>query len=241
MIDGYGIRDTSIVEGAAVGKIILSGTGKHLPATNFAASVRQSENKTWNGYSQFVNNALTDLHAYLGTSATTPIITAGKVTSSGVFGGSTVQASRNLDEVQAFQIRGSDRLSPPLPPPFEPLLFPSRFDVANKIGKVTVRSDVLDTEITTGQVDFFQVGRNAGNLDMTVAGLFSQLRILGDLRADSTIYAEGPDGEIGTIFIGDELDGQIKAERKIKRFTIGDPANSEGTIMLRNRQLFPTP
>ena len=236
-IDGYGIRDTYIVAGAAVGKITLGGSGNHLPATRFAASVRQSENRTWNPYSQFVNNALTDLHAYLGTDADNPVITAGKVTSSGVFGGSTVLASRNLDLVTAFQIRGSNRLSrTPLP-----TLFPSRFDVANKITRLETRSDILDTEITTGQVDFFQIGRDAKTLDMTVAGLFSSLRILGDLATDSLIRATGPDGEIKSILIGDDLDGAIRAERKIGRVSIGDEANSTGTIMQRNTQIFPAP
>lgn len=240
-ISGYGMRDVSIVAGASIGEVKMTGKGNHLAVTSFTSAVRESE-KMKPGTVYIDPNTgrepsrMTDLHIYMQTTKHKPKLK--DVTNSGVIAGSAIYASRDLGDVTAWQIRPSTRI--------EPLGVPTNFQVANSIRSITTAQDLIGAVITTGTLPLLSVGRNAEYNSITVSGIFSTLSIKGSLIGSHyltdpyLIQAVGGNGQINSIFIGRNLDGSIRATYKIDQTptilgdVIGDAAIYKGTT-----QIFP--
>lgn len=242
LIDGYGIRDDVLIAGAAVGRLVATGKGALLPTTNFSRSVRYSENSEFiprqgenDWASRFEPNATTDLHRYLGTTAAMPVITAESVSNAGVIAGTTVRASRNLDTIQAWQVRPSTRMG----------LAYSDFDIANKIRYINILNDIDDIEITTGSIWRMLVGRDVLNSSITVAGVFSTLQIgrnyVGQKNPNDhdIINAIGANGQINSIYVGGYMDGLIRAQRKIGKYVVRGGFRPGARIMQGSTQIAP--
>ena len=52
---------------------------------------------------------------------------------------------------------------------------------------------------------------------MTVAGIFSSVKIMGNFDVTSLIEAKGPDGEISSIYVKGDMAGIMSATRRIGR------------------------
>jgi uncharacterized protein (DUF2141 family) len=245
LADGYGVRDVLIEGGASIGRIIATGKGDQLPATGFISAVRQSETSVFNPITHGENNRLVDLHNYLQTSATTPTLPdpaadpTGSVTRAGVIAGLDARGSRDLTLVDAWRVGPSSQIVLPLGPAY----VPSQFHLANSIKNFNVRKDAVDLQITTGRFDNLTITGNSIGSGITVAGIFSNLRIGGNYVLDTIpsdldiIQAIGPDGEIKNIFIGGNMAGTITAIRKIGKVTV--KGNFTGKVFQNGIQVAP--
>lgn len=224
--DGYGIRDTRIIGGTSIGRVIANGNGAQTKPTTFSPEVRLSERFTFDPQTKFAPNRTTDLHAYLKTTKAKPLVTDGAVTRfgvtrAGVIAGTAIAVSRDVDLVSAWRVTTSNRV----PEIFAFRRGASDFDVANKIEVFQVRESIIDAQITTGQLDKLLVGKDLHSPTITVAGLFGELRIgrhytvsAADRR--DVIEAIGPDGVIGKVFIGGKMEGNIEASVRIGPHTV---------------------
>ncbi len=267
--DGYGLRDVDIIAGASVGKVIVTGNGKNLPANQWESSVRTSEKVGINGFNPatgFWPNRGTDIHMYLQTGPDSPtnamtidgnlpatqyLTGTGGVTKSGVIAGCTIRANYNTDLIQAWRIEWSNRTSvnPNRPDYFDAGRYTpnkaymcSDFDVANRIKQLITTEDTRDMQITTGSIWQMNIGRDSYSANITVAGIFSSLRIGRDyigVTPDDVIQAVGANGEISSIFINRNMGGVIKAKRKIGTVTVRGKWLPNGAIYQNNKKIYP--
>jgi hypothetical protein len=165
-------------------------------------------------------NTLTDLNAYLGTTQATPEI-AGR-TDTGILEDIDFRGQRNLGRMSAFQIRGTS-----------PDLAPSIVNFANVITDVNVKDDINGLQITTGRLNSFRPNADVFNLDLTVAGQIKDLLIKGDLGGDSVIRTQGPSGNMGTMKILGDLNGDILSSGRIKSLFVGGKANGNIAALSR--------
>jgi hypothetical protein len=215
--DGYGIRDVYINAGANLGELVAVGNGKHAPINSFSAAVRQSERRNVDPFFNAAPSRLTDLHRFFDSNGRNTI---NNVTNRGMIAGADVRASRDLGLLQAWQVRGSTSNT---------AIFPNTFNFANSIREIDVRRDVLNATIVTGALTEMNVGRHANRLDMTVAGTAGTIDIGGTFGSTSRILASGPDGTINLISVGGDLNGIVRATRRIGRLVVGGELNGEVT------------
>ncbi len=225
-VDGYGIRDFSMVLGIGAGKMYAYGNGAQLASTNFSASVRKSETVDIDPFTRFPPNRATDLHRYLGTSTASPTIAndnnrAG-VTRSGVIAGTSVFGNRGIDLVQAWRTTFSNQMG---------AYAPTDLHLANWIKTIQVTESMIDPQITTGRLDLLSVGKDVHSPNIHVAGLFGTIKIGGNYTIEPTsrtdvIEAIGPNGLIRNVSIGGRMDGDIRASVSIGPHKVG---NKTGT------------
>jgi hypothetical protein len=215
--DGYGIRDTYINAGANLGELVALGNGKHARVDSFSPAVRQSERRKVDPFFNAAPSRLTDLHVFLETGGRD---TVNNVTNRGMIAGVDVRGSRDLGLLQAWQVRGSTSNT---------TFFPNTFNFANSIREIDVRRDFLNGTIVTGALNEMSVGRHANRLDLTVAGTAGTIDIGGNFGSTSRILASGPDGTINSLSVGGDLNGVVRATRRINRLHVGGDVNGEVT------------
>ena len=237
-VDGYGMRDVNIALGAAMGRMYVTGQGEFLLPTAYPENVRQwqmgneftRQASRFDNAARFEPNATTDLGRYLfGWRLTpdyisstqwiqTPWDDTENTLNAGIIAGTTVKASRTLDLVDAWQVRPSTRLG---------VYNFSDFDIGNSITEFRTISDVIDMEVTTGSITRMTIGRDLISPSITVAGIFSELRVGRDYVGDkgtldyNIIKAIGGNGEISSINIARNIDGTIFAQRRIGTVRVG--------------------
>jgi hypothetical protein len=216
--DNYGIRNVLFNVGSSTNFLLAHGDGSSVSTARFSPSVRRSEGYGLNQVdplSGMAPNPLTDLHAYLGTSAATPEI-PGR-TDTGIMENVDFRGQRRFGNLEAQQIRATN-----------PDLLPSIINFANTFGTLSVRGDINGLRMTTGQLGSFRPTADVFNLDLTVAGTIKDLLIKGDLADGSVIRTQGPVGNMNNIRILGRLDGDVLASGKIKRLFVGE--NISGNI-----------
>jgi hypothetical protein len=210
--DNYGIRGVVANAGGSMQFLNARGDGSSVSTAAFSPSVRRSElgytGTNADPITGFPQNVLTDIHAVLGTTASTPEL-PGR-TDTGVIEDVDVRGQRDLGSVRAQEIRA-----------LSPDLAPSRINFANSIGNVVVRHQINGLTMTTGRLNNFKPAGDVFNLDLTVAGTLKNLVINGDLADGSVIRTQGRVGNMGDIKILGSLDGDILASGKIKRLFVG--------------------
>jgi hypothetical protein len=237
---GYGIRGTSFSGGAGLQALNATGNGSEVPVSRFSSDVRQSESSvTFDPFFGIAPNKLTDLDAYLGTTAAAPVIKG--VTDSGVIEDVVAVGSTFLGSITAQTIRVSAPLFVPTPAPFTahaniPVpgeAFATEFNFANSIGSITVRGSIDGMQITTGRLGSFHQGGSVSRCGISVAGAIQSLTIRGNFGQtitdpatgnpipDSYIMATGPDGVIKNLKITGSLFGNVTATGNIGRVNIG--------------------
>lgn len=215
---GYGIRDTRIVAGSDLGTLNVTGNGSLLPTSALGTSVRTSEfvrvdPLLFVGFDPDSGRAITpinDIHAALGTSPAAPSIPG--VTDTGVIEDVFLSAQRGVKKITAQTIRG-------------PL---TQFSVGNVIGTLQTRGLINGLRLVTGRIGKFAPASDVLNLQMTISGPLSNVRINGTLGGNSLIEAIGPNGTIGNVSIRRDLDGEIRAAQSIGNVSIG--GNLNGTL-----------
>lgn len=244
---GYGIRGTSFHGGAGFQSINATGNGSNLPVNVFPADLRQSESSVQvDPFFGIAPSPLTDLDAYLGTSAGTPSIPG--VTDTGVLEDVVAIGSTYLQSLRAQTVRVSAPIFTPVQLPTIPTLnipqpgkqFATEFDFANFIGAINIRGNVDGMQLTTGRINSFKLGGNVSRCGIAVAGPIKALTFHGNFGQtvtdpstgntipDSYISAVGVDGVIGTLTVKGNLFGNVTATRNIGRMTIG--GNVVGSI-----------
>lgn len=204
--DGYGLRGDIYEGGASANSIIATGDGSLVGSNTFSSQVRYSENSTFDPFFGTVPNTATDIDAYLGTTAAQPVIAG--VTDTGVIESSTFLGSRTLGTMRAFEIRGNATL-------------PTTINFQNSIGTITTTGLLNDVDITTGKLTRFAPGGDVEASTLTIAGKIGSLILKANLTNDSTIIANGANGNIGKLTVDGNLDGVIQADGgRINKVTV---------------------
>ena len=233
--DGYGIRNTSILGGIVIGSITATQNGQQIPTSNYSPDVRTSETGSVDPYFGFAPNFLTDIDVYLGTNASQ---TTSNETQGGVIENLTVAVSRDLGSIRAFSYQQNALGTLLTTQLSDPTLFATAqgfamaLNIGNTIGTLTSTGGVNGLTVITGKIKKIQFGSDVSRLDMELAGRISNLTINGNLDDGSTIFAKGINGNIGTINVRGNLDGTIKAQKKIGTLMVG--GNLTGTIDAAN-------
>lgn len=234
--DGYGLRDLDIAAGSRIGALVAAGTGAPVATTKYSASVRNNPNVI-NPNLTFAPNRLTDLNVFLGTTDKKSTIKG--VTETGVISGVTARASRELDLLQAFRLTGGTyRYSlgeSPAGQDTTTLTQPNVFNFANAIKQIYVTEDVRDTQITTGGIQQFNIGRDVLGLDMTVAGRINSITVKRNFAKDAKINATGPNGQIDSVVIGGNMAGTIEAQYKIVKASVRGKVT--GSFLVRGKKI----
>jgi hypothetical protein len=226
--DNYGVRGTTIAAGGSMNYLIARGDGSSRSVASFSTSVRRSEPQ-FDALGHFnidpltglQPGPLTDLNGYLGTNQLTPEIAG--VTDTGILEDIDARGQRNLGRMSAFQLRARN-----------PDIAPSVINFANQVSNVSIKDDINGLQMTTGRLVNFHPNADVFNLDLTVAGQIKDLLIKGDLGGSSVIRTAGPSGNMGTIKILGDVDGDILSSNRIKSLFIGGSMN--GTVAALGRK-----
>ena len=195
---GYGVRQTDFNGGAVFQALNATGNGSDVPVSNFFEDVRQSESSVqFDPFFGITPTSLTDLDAFLGTSANTPSIIG--VTDSGVLEDVTAVGTSSLNKLTAQTVRVSLPVfipvtAPTTPTPNIPVQgqeFATEFNFANFIGQVNIRGNIDGMQITTGRINSFTQGGSVSRCGIAVAGAIKSLTIHGNFGQTITDPATG--------------------------------------------------
>ena len=253
---GYGIRQVTINAGASLNSLVATGNGSQLSVATFSSDLRQSESANLDPYFDTTPNQLTDLDAFLGTSATHPIITS--VTDTGAIADVTAFGTTTLGTVSAQTIRTSIPLLT-LASPLNPVIpvlggsfganFPMSFAFAGNTGAILVRGIIDGLQLTTGTLGRFVPGGSVSRCGLAVSGAINRLVIHGNYGQtftspfsgltvpDSYIDALGPSGSIGVLKISGALNGDVTANGNIGSITIGGNVVGSITVLGQTKGL----
>jgi hypothetical protein len=230
--DGFGIRQSYLDIGAAMGSLIATGTGKRLSVTEYDPNARLSERNTFDPFSGRLLDPYNDLHKFFGTSKSNPK-KKGK-TEAGVIADTTVIGGRTIDRVDAYRIIGGPDVIDTVTG--DPAM---RIAFGNQIGKITVRNVVDGLQVTGGGVSLFQTGSDVSALNMSSAGRINKVIIGGNLKSNSTIRATGSDGRLDTLTVKRSLMGRVNTSVMLGTVTSGDlgshdlsSSNDIGTLII---------
>ncbi|MEM8872987.1 MAG: hypothetical protein AAGD32_01900 [Planctomycetota bacterium] len=223
---GYGLRGVDILGGQDISSVVATGDGTSLPSTSFTSSVRQSGFSEIDLFSGKPVNAVNDLNAALFVSNNKPF--GGERTAAGLLKEVQIVTGRDIGEVSGFAIRGSATLAQPRVADFI-----SRVFAGNFIGSITTGADVDNTNVTAGGVREFDIGENVTFSDFRVSGFTRSLSIGASLDKNSQLFADGPDGRIGTVSIGGNLNGQIVTNAGLESLTIAGNLTSDNIRVRR--------
>ena len=219
-VGGYGIRGGTFNIGATIGSLTARGNGSTLPVTAYESVVRQSETGTqFDPITGQPISFLNDIGVLLGTTAATPVIAG--VTDSGVIEDLTLTGSREADNITAWSIRGRVLTNPDTTGFIlsktggASSISITTFNIANKIGNLTVAGPVNGLVLVTGRTTQFNFGGSVANLSMNVAGPIGNLVFKSSLLGSSSIVSSGPSGKIGSLVVHGNFSGTIKAIRGI--------------------------
>jgi hypothetical protein len=208
--DNYGIRNTLANVGERMNFLVAHGDGSSVSTDAFSPSVRRSELTFPFGVDPLTGmapNPATDIHSYLGTSATVKEI-PGR-TDTGILENIDFRGTDQLNNIRSQQIRST-----------APDVLPSVLNFGNSVGALHVRDQINGLRMTTGRFGIFRPQGDVYALDMTVAGQIKDMVINGDLANNSVIRTQGPVGNMGNIRINGNLDGDILASGRIKRLFV---------------------
>ena len=219
--DGFGIRNVAFRTGASMGNIDATGRGEPLNALSYTPSVRRSQDFEFDPHSHVNITTTNDLHLVMGTSLATPLDMSGLIVAMEAEGG------RDLGTVSAYQITPDNASGGGLGGD-------SNIDFANSIRGISTDDSVDGLEVTTGSLQFFKPGSDVSNLDMKVAGQIKDVRIRGDLLDNSSIFAQGPNGDIRKFRVDGTMDGDIHAEGRVGTIDVREDLSGSVTIMATN-------
>jgi hypothetical protein len=231
--DGYGLRTMEIDAGVNLGTLRANGNGSTLAATSFSDAVRQSRFTSYDPFTGRLLTADNDLHLYLGTSESIPTITG--VTESGVIEDVQAQGTGTLSTVNAAIIRGSDPDAVDTANFFNLPAFRTVFAFGNSIGTVTTTSIINGLTLTTGRLTNFRPGADVSNLNLTVSGRISAIRIRGNLVGGSNIASVGPSAGINSLRVDGNFFGTLTSQGRIGTIDIAGnlgALNDDGTPVL---------
>jgi len=202
---GYGLRFSNVIGGASAGTVAAVGNGSLVPTSNFSASVRQSETgATFDPNTGLLLSPLNDIDISLGVTAAAPEEVG--VTDTGVIENVTIEGSRSVTMISAYEIRGRAITIGGLLYNLE-----SVFDVANQINTLQTKGGIDGLTITVGRVLNFKAAGDVSNFTGQFAGAVNRLVFNSNLDASSVIQATGPNGHIGTLIIDGNLAGTVYA------------------------------
>lgn len=222
-VDGFGIRLVEFSAGGDQGNITATGRGARSNTRDYSPTVRYSETETWMPGTDQLLSRLNDIHLFLGTSAADPMDREGLLEDIYAHG------NRDLGAVSGYRIttNGGTTSESGL----------TSFDFANSIrgfrtypihASDTATNSIDSMEITTGKLGYFNPAQDVNNLDMTVAGLISNMIIRGSLLGTSSISILGPNGNLQNLRIFGQLQGNVTVEGIIGTITIN--GNMTGNI-----------
>ena len=194
---GFGVQDVIFTAGGTMGDLTATGSGAVASTLDYSETVQYSLNEQYHPIFGQRISALNDIHAFLGTSTTWHTEVEGllsNIQARGIVGLGVVDGYRIVD---------------------------SNFDFASSIEGIKSDSTVDGLEITTGRLGYLRPGGDVTSLDLNVAGLINQIIINGSLLNSSTISALGPNGNIKTIRISGDMEGDIHSVGMIGSITIG--------------------
>jgi len=200
---GFGVRYTFFTGGQSMGDLTATGRGNQVSALNYSQTVRYSEAHDWHPVFPTVSlNRLTDIHRFLLTSALVPMET------SGIIEDVAARGAGDLGAVSSYRIQTRS-------------LATNQLEFADSIKGIKTLDTVDGLGVGTGSLGYFKPGGDVSDLDMTVAGRINSININGDLVGGSSIYALGPNGNIRSIRVAGDMEGDIRASGTIGSVNIG--------------------
>jgi hypothetical protein len=200
--DGYGIRNSTFNGGATAESISAVGNGSLVDVRRLNPAARQSETgATYDPFSGEQLNAGNDLDLTFEISQTRPKRVG--ESESGVIAGDLFTGEQSLNSLTAW------RLGEPSNP--QSL---NRISFGLSIGSIKVADSMYYTRITTGGIPQLSIKGQMFDSSLTVAGAIGNVSI-DDFKANSSIIAQGPDGTIGNVDIGNIFGGTLNSSVSI--------------------------
>ena len=196
---GYGARNFEFEGGATFGELIAEGNGSLESTDNFSPDVQYSETSAFDPFFGTVPNILTDIDAYLGTTAAEPVIPGD--TDTGIVQNIDMEGSVSLRSINCYEIRST-----------EPATIPCVLNFSNKITNISTSGPIDGLEVTTGKLATLQTGGDLMHTTLNIAGRITRLIIRANLTDSSSIVAEGRNGNIGNLQVVGNMDGVIQAD-----------------------------
>src|SRR6185437_301327 len=134
--------------------------------------------------------------------------------------------------IRAFSFRTSSDVSLAASSLNQSTGFADVINFGNSIGTMTSVGVVDGLSVITGTIKRLQFNGDVSRLDMELSGRISKLNINGNLDNGSLIFAKGRNGNIGTVHVKGNLDGTIKAQKKIGTLIVG--GSLSGTVDAAN-------
>jgi hypothetical protein len=229
--DGYGIRNSELSGGATMDKITALGNGQQLDANEYTASVRPSAFYDINPNNNEAPNAANDLYKALGI---TPNATKrGFATKSGVLADTTITSSRDLGDLRAWAIQA--RVVPSVlnaqgdkvQVDNGNILYPMRVAFGNSINSITTTDGIYGASITAGTIKLLQTGNDLYQARVSTSSRMRVVSIGGTVKGNSTIFANGVDGQIENLSVKRSLLGNVSASVKIGSVNVGRDIGSQ--------------
>jgi len=195
-VDGFGLYGIWFSGGAFIEDVLATGRGDLGNAMDYTPTVRQSEDYLYEPLFGSRMSILNDIHAVLGTSATFPLLPKG------IWNGVDASSQLNLKSAKGYQF------------------YDVQLTFANSIGTIETLDLINGLRIVTGHVNQFKPGSDVYGLDMNVAGLINKIIVKGDLAADSSIQAYGSNGNIKSLTVYGDFDGELITDGTVGAVTI---------------------
>jgi hypothetical protein len=209
--DGYGVRYTQIFGGQRLNELSAPGRGNTIPSTYFSPTVRWSETQRYDPYFGTRINVLTDLHAVLGTSASTP--TRPGITEAGQLANVDLRMGRDVNLVSADQIKSSF------------------FTSANSINRMLIRKTINDLQLTTGRLNRLITDVDLLNSSVIVAGPIGTIKIGRTFDDFTTVRATGPEGKVFSFSTGLDFRGILTSTGRISTINVGRHIKGQARVI----------
>lgn len=206
--DGLGIRGSLIRAGNSLNLVSATGDGRRQNVLKYPPSVRQSEKRRVDYATGRPLAATSDLHLYLGTSATRANISG--VTNSGIIEDTQILGSGNLQTVNAFHVRSTTNEIP-----ITSISYPMRIAFANNLGRVDVTSSIDGLAVNAGTISRISAGGNMGHMNIQASSLVKEIVSGRNIRGTFTMNVSGPNGSLGRLYAKQGYYGQTKVLQDI--------------------------
>jgi hypothetical protein len=221
VVDGLGIRNSSIVSGLNVNEVIANGDGEPIDISEFDPTLLRSESSqnVFDPTTGKVIGAANDLRVSLGLpdNVDERLI----ITNSGVFENLTVTAARDIDLYRGAESRsnvnsiffergdeGTDSGIGGGNPALD--TFGNRIAAGRNITLIEVGL-INGFNSTSGELALLDVEEDLQNGLIRTAGRIEQADVDGEIGDLTLLRAEGPDGSIGVVNAGSSF-GTIRAD-----------------------------
>ncbi|MFW6336787.1 MAG: hypothetical protein ACOC3G_06640, partial [Phycisphaeraceae bacterium] len=193
--DGFGILGVGIQGARNLDMLHARGSGETLTIDQFSREVRHSaEGRGYTPHFDIRLTSLTDIDEAFAENRDYEL-QAGQINQV------EAQGVNNLGVVHAYRITDTE------------LKFSNVTSTVSTHARVADNPATIDgLEITTGGLRNFNPGGDVNALDLSVAGPINNIRLTGDLLGNSSISATGANGNIGSVVIVGELEGDLFAQ-----------------------------